>query len=164
VYVDSSNRIYVADTNNHRVQQWMPNAVSGTTVAGQTGISGSNGSLLYYPITIYVDAQFNLYIGDEYGINKWALGASVGSRVSGSSGIGTVSGIFVDTNGHIYASTNWPCVVRMWTSTATASTIVAGNSNCGSSPSELYYPYGISIDSSTGTIFIGNSNANTIVS
>ena len=42
IHVDSSSAIYVADTNNHRVQKFMPNSSIGITVAGITGVSGSN--------------------------------------------------------------------------------------------------------------------------
>jgi len=164
VYVDSNNTIYVADYSNHRIQQWFPNAVSGNTVIGVTGVSGSNGSLLNYPIAVYGDTQQRLYVGDSNGIRVWSLGASVGYPLPGSSGIGPINGIFVDKNGNIYASALSSCAVRMWTPTGTASTLVAGGTGCGPSSSQLYDPYGLSVDSSTSTIFISNWNVQTIVS
>ena len=62
VYVDPNNAIYVADYDNHRVQKWLPNAVSGTTVAGATGTCGSGSGLLCNPNRIYGDSkQKSLY-------------------------------------------------------------------------------------------------------
>ncbi len=164
LYVDSNNTIYVADSGNHRIQQWFPNAVSGNTVIGVTGVSGSNGSLLDYPTAVYGDTQQRLYVGDNNGIRVWSLGASIGYPLPGSSGIGSIYGIFVDQNGNIYASISLNCAVRMWTPTATSSTLVAGGTGCGLLSSQLYYPYGLFVDSSTSTIFISNSDAETIVS
>lgn len=163
IYVDSNNAIYVADSSNHRVQKWQPNAVSGTTVAGTTGVSGSNNSLLSYPTMIYVDSQQSLYIADYYGISIWSSGASVGTRLSGFSSFYYIYGMYVDKNGNIYTTSYLDCTVRMWTPTATASTIVAGGNGCGASSSQLYPPYGLTVDSSTNTIYIANSNAHTIV-
>lgn len=37
IAIDSSGNIYVADTNNFRIQYWLQGASSGTTVAGITG-------------------------------------------------------------------------------------------------------------------------------
>ncbi len=170
VYIDSNNALYVADNNNHRVQKWMPNAVNGITVAGVTGVSGcsssgSNVSLLCYPISVYGDSHQNLYIADQNGISIWPSGASVGNRVPGSnvSSISNIGGIFVDNNGNLYASTTSNCPVRMWTPTATASTVVAAGNGCGYSSSQLFYALGITVDSSTNTIYAANSNAQTIV-
>ena len=163
-YVDSDYSIYVADTYNHRVQQWLPNALDGITVAGVTGIPGSNDSLLYYPRVIHGDSQQNLYIGDSYGINVWLSGASTGSRIASSNlGFGSIVGIYVDKNGYIYASYNWDCAVRMWTSANAASVVVAGGNGCGYASFQLAYPNGLTVDSLTNTIYVANYNAHTIV-
>jgi len=163
IYVDSNYAIYVADYSNHRIQKWLPNAVSGTTVAGVTGVAGFNTSLLNYPRAVYVDSQQNLYIADNNGISIWSLGASVGNRVPGSTGLGTIWAIYIDSNGNLYASISLNCAVVMWTPTATASTLVAGGTGCGSSSSQLYTVYGFTVDSLTNTIYAANSGANTIV-
>lgn len=43
VFVDSSNNIYVADTNNHRIQLWLNGTTFGRTVAG----NGNMKSILF---------------------------------------------------------------------------------------------------------------------
>jgi hypothetical protein len=164
IYVDSNFTIYVADQGNHRVQQWLLNAVTGNTVAGVTGVFGSNASLLNNPRAVYVDSQQNLYVADVNGISIWAPGASISTRVSGSSSIGTIYDIFVDKNGNIYATATFNCAIYMWTPTATAGTVVAGGNSCGYSSSQLYYVYGFTVNSLTNTIYAANENADTIVS
>jgi hypothetical protein len=57
VNTTDSNTFYVADTYNHRVQMCLPGATNETTVAGQTGVSGSALNLLHYPISIIGDTQ-----------------------------------------------------------------------------------------------------------
>jgi DNA-binding beta-propeller fold protein YncE len=51
----------------------------------------------------------------------------------------------------------------MWTPTATASTIVAGGNGYGYSSSQLTFIYGLTVDSSTNTIYVANSQTNTII-
>lgn len=162
-YVDANFVIYVADSDNHRIQQWLPNGTDGTTVAGTTAVSGSNGSLLDYPRAVYGDSQGNLYIGDNYGIIIWPLGASAGSRVASSTGLNSINAIYVDNNGSIYASTGWDCSIRMWTSATATSIIVAGSNGCGYASSQLYYIYGFTVDPSNNIIYIANYQAHTIV-
>ncbi|UJR21478.1 hypothetical protein I4U23_024562 [Adineta vaga] len=152
IYVDPNNAMYIADYNNHRVQQWLPNAVSGTTIAGVSGFLGSNNSLLSYPTAITGDSNGNLYIADSIGIRVWAIGALTSTQLPGSNGLGSVLGLFVDTNKNVYASYTYNCVVRMWTPTSTAGTILAGDQSCGLSTSQLYYPYGFTVDITTNTI------------
>ncbi len=161
--MDRNSTIYVADTNNHRVQQWLPNATAGITVAGVTGVMGSNGSLLTYPRAVYGDTQQSLYIADNYGISVWPLGTSVGTRVPGSTGFSNIYALFVDNDSNLYATNYLDCSVRMWTPTATASTIVAGGNGCGFSSSQLYYNYGMTVDSLARTIYVANSNARTVI-
>ncbi|CAF1312212.1 unnamed protein product [Adineta ricciae] len=163
MHVDSSNAIYVADSNNHRVQKFMPNSSIGITVAGITGVSGSNSSLLNYPTAVTTDADGNLYVADSYGITVWPVGILNGTRLPGSSGLGSCYGIFVDADKNVYASYTYGCVIRMWTPTATASTIVAGNQICGLSLSQLYYPYCFTVDSLESTIYISNYYSHTIM-
>ena len=108
----------------------------------------------------------NLYIADSNAIYLWPLGSGTVTIVNGSSmsTIGYVYGIFVDTNGNLYASvTGSGYAVIMWTSIATAGTIVAGGNGWGYSLSNLYYPYGLTVDALTNTIYVANSITDTIV-
>jgi sugar lactone lactonase YvrE len=66
VTLDSYGNLYVADTYNNRIQFYEPGQSNGTTIAGVTGIIGSNATLLHYPYSMRVDAQLNLYVLDSY--------------------------------------------------------------------------------------------------
>ena len=61
---DPMGNLYVADRYNHRVQFFLPDQPNGTTIAGKTGIFGSNSTLLYEPLDVALDTQLNLYVAD----------------------------------------------------------------------------------------------------
>ncbi|CAF0873571.1 unnamed protein product [Adineta steineri] len=57
--------IYIADSNNHRIQRWIPGATHGVTIGGLAGLSGNNATLLNQPR--YVSLNLNetqLYVTD----------------------------------------------------------------------------------------------------
>ncbi|CAF1395627.1 unnamed protein product [Adineta steineri] len=93
VNTSDSNTFYVADTYNHRVQMWLSGANNGTTIAGRTGISGSDLSLLYYPTSILGDTNRNIYILNfgTGSIVKWAIGSTSGVLIVGTLSIGVSS-------------------------------------------------------------------------
>lgn len=133
VYVDSNNVIYIADSSNYRVQQWLPNAINGSTVAGVTGLCGSGGRYLCNPTKIYADSQQNLYIADNNGIYLCLLNSLNSTLIAGTSTsiISTIYGIFVNKNRNLHASIYLNHTVMMWTSNATMGTIVAGGNVAG---------------------------------
>lgn len=65
VMVDPMGNIYVADRDNHRIQFFLNGQSNGTTIAGITGKSGSNSTMLNYPNSIALDHQLNLYVVDH---------------------------------------------------------------------------------------------------
>jgi DNA-binding beta-propeller fold protein YncE len=62
--------LYIADDSNSRIQKWVQNATSGTTVAGSpNGILGQMPYLLWSPFGIAIDDEENyLYVSD--GLNN----------------------------------------------------------------------------------------------
>jgi sugar lactone lactonase YvrE len=64
VKLDSMGNVYVADAFNNRIQFFIVGQSNGTTIAGVTGISGSNSTLLNTPVSLVVDSQFNVYVAD----------------------------------------------------------------------------------------------------
>lgn len=65
VALDPMNNMYVADRNNHRIQFFLPNQSSGSTIAGVTNASGNNLTLLNGPTSLMLDNQLNLYVVDQ---------------------------------------------------------------------------------------------------
>ncbi|CAF4357355.1 unnamed protein product, partial [Rotaria magnacalcarata] len=61
VEVDFMGNVYVADTSNHRIQLFQAGSRNGTTIAGVTGISGTDPYHLNYPYALKLDSQLNLY-------------------------------------------------------------------------------------------------------
>lgn len=65
ITVDAEKTLYIADTFNHRIQQWKANDTKGTTVAGQSnGSEGYGLDSLCYPSAVLVDSIGNLYVND----------------------------------------------------------------------------------------------------
>ncbi|CAF4552015.1 unnamed protein product [Rotaria sp. Silwood1] len=64
VTLDSMGNIYVADTNNNRVQLFFAGQRNATTIAGVTGTIGNSYTLLNAPRSIVLDQQLNLYVSD----------------------------------------------------------------------------------------------------
>lgn len=114
VFVDDSGNIFIADYDNNRVQKWGPGTTSGSTVAGDHyGQSGSTADRLNHPISVYVDANGNLFITDQYNnrIQEWAPGATSGITVAGGNGQGAAANqlyypnnCWPDRNGNLYVA------------------------------------------------------------
>lgn len=66
VALQSIENVFIADTNNHRIQFYLSGQLNGTTIVGITGILGNNSILLYYPCSISINNQLNLYISDTF--------------------------------------------------------------------------------------------------
>ncbi|CAF1349286.1 unnamed protein product, partial [Didymodactylos carnosus] len=78
VYVDETDddTIYIADSNNNRIQQWLSNATDGRTIAGNehgTAVWYSTG--FRWPYKIKFDQQYSLYVTDyqNHRIQKFNL-------------------------------------------------------------------------------------------
>jgi sugar lactone lactonase YvrE len=57
--------IYIADTNNHRIQRWSPGATSGVTIVGIAGTSGTASTLLNTPVVVALSPNETfLYVSD----------------------------------------------------------------------------------------------------
>ena len=64
--VDPMGNLYVVDRNNSRVQLFLTGQAEGRTIAGITGVFGSNSTLLNQPYGITLDNQLNLYVADTW--------------------------------------------------------------------------------------------------
>ena len=66
IALDSSNALYIADFNNHRIQKWMVGSSNGITIAGSAnGTSGITLADLRGPTGVLLDSSNNLYVSDS---------------------------------------------------------------------------------------------------
>ncbi len=89
---DSSNRMYVSDNGNHRIQrcQYTGGGWQCSTFLGIGGVYGSDLTHLFYPTGIFIDSSDNIYIADSgnYRVLKCSLAGtcSLFAGVSGEQG------------------------------------------------------------------------------
>ncbi|CAF1496326.1 unnamed protein product, partial [Didymodactylos carnosus] len=167
VFIDSNQNIYVADSNNQRVQQWQSGQTNGSTIAGVTSQSGNGFNQFNSPTSVFVDINDNLYVADlnNYRVQRWASNSVVGTTVAGGNGqgpaltqLGTTYSIYVDTNDSVYVSELGNHRVTKWASGASSGVVVAGGAGAGSSATQLQYPVGVTIQTSTGNIYIADQS------
>ena len=187
VAADSSGNGYVADTGNNIIGKVTPSGVV-STLAGMAGPFGGSGSSdgtgsaarFNSPSGVAVDASGNLYIADtgNHTIRMITPGGVVTtlSGLAGSSGSndGTGSaarfnnpkGVAVDGSGNLYVSDTGNHTIRMVTPGGVVTTIggtsgVADGADGIGAAAKFSQPFGITV-SSTGTLFVADSNNNRI--
>ena len=62
---DYMGNLYVADSNNHRIQFFLSGQFNGSTIAGITGVSASAANTLDGPQSMALDSNLNLYVADS---------------------------------------------------------------------------------------------------
>ena len=113
IFVDEARSIYIADTDNHRIQLWIHGVCAGVTVAG-TGTAGATASQLYNPVSVIVDSNQVMYIADQDNnrIHRWAVGDCTGRCVAGctqtngsaANQFSLVQALDFDSQGALYVS------------------------------------------------------------
>ena len=115
IFIDVNNAsiLYVADSGNHRIQQWIIGTSTGITVAGGNS-NGSGLNQLDSPRSVISDSSGILYISDtsNHRIMMWVPGASSGTVIAGISGVpGSTAttlkypnGITFDANKNLYVA------------------------------------------------------------
>ena len=64
VTLDPMGNMYVADSQNSRIQLFLAGQREGRTIAGISTVSGPNASQLSLPFAVRLDAQLNLFVAD----------------------------------------------------------------------------------------------------
>lgn len=113
VAVDNSGRIYVADSDNHRVQRCTLSGSTGTcsTFAGVTGVQGSDFGHFSHPFAIALDVNGRVYVSDEWN-NRVQVFDSTGAYLTTIGGnwgalngeMRNPEGIAVDRAGNLYVT------------------------------------------------------------
>ncbi|PQB07513.1 hypothetical protein BST83_10345 [Polaribacter filamentus] len=164
-FVTTSGDIYIADTDNHRIQKWLKGASEATTVAGGNE-QGNAANQLNSPHGVYVDALGNVYVADTNNnrIQKWLPETTEGATVAGGNDTGdaanqldTPTGVFVNTTGSIYIADTNNHRIQRWAPGATRGITVAGGHGQGNDDTQLNTPTGVFVNA-TGSVYIADKN------
>jgi sugar lactone lactonase YvrE len=174
VAVDGSDNVYIADTYNHVIRQVKSGTINTIAGIGQRGgYSGDGGpataAQLYYPYGVAADGPGNVFIADTYNcrIREVSVATGVISTVAGTGScaytgdgpateeaVNNPQGIRADANDNLFIADTNNQRLR-WVSAGGVMTTFAGIANAGyfgdggvATSAELYYPSGISEDSS----------------
>ena len=179
--VDSSDNIYVADTNNHLIRKITPGGVV-TTLAGGggTGATDGVGTAAYFnkPYGVAVDSNDNIYVADTWNnrIRKITPGGVVttfagSGAVSSTNGVGIAASfnrpyrVAVDSNDNIYVADRDSHMIRKITPEGLVSTL-AGDGGTGSADgvgtvATVNNPHGVAVDSNDN-IYVADAGNNRI--
>ncbi|MGZ4681240.1 MAG: Calx-beta domain-containing protein [Acidimicrobiales bacterium] len=168
--VDSRGNVYVADTDNNRVQRWAPGATSGVTVAGGFGQGGSDIQL-FRPTDVALDNSGNLYVADafNYRVQRFSPGVLQGVTVAGGGGEGSSPFLFdapvsvaVDSAHNVYVADNGNNRVQLWAPGATSGVTVAGGNGRGSAANQLNDPEGVALEAN-GDLYVAEAGNNRVM-
>ena len=180
VAVDRLGNVYIADTRNHRVRK-VDAAGTITTFAGtgETGYLGdgepATWARLYYPESLAVDGQGNVYIADTFNhrvrkvdaagtiytrtVEGWYAG---GDEPYTSISLNYPGGVAVDGQGNVYIADTLNHRVRKVDAAGTITTF-AGTGSRGSTGdgapatrARLYYPRDVAVDG-LGNVYIADT-------
>jgi sugar lactone lactonase YvrE len=167
IAVDSSGNVYVADTDNYRIQKF---SADGTFVTKWGSYGTGDGQ--FVPYGIAVDSSGYVYVADMNnnriqkfsstdGINytfvtKW------GSYGAGDGQFYYPKGIAVDSSGYVYVADTWNHRIQKFSSTDGINyTFVTKWGTQGNGDGQFYYPAGIAVDSS-GNVYVLDTENNRI--
>lgn len=175
VAVDRDRNVYVADSYNNRIRKISPDGMTSTVAGnGNDGFVDGTGTAaeFYVPIGIVIDAQGNLYVGDEgnssirkiTGEGRVATLAGNG-QFSFADGVGrnaafnAPGGIAIDGKGNLYVADYLNNCIRKIGQGGDvrkiAGSLKKGFADGEPSKAQFYYPFGIAVDH-TGVVYVGD--------
>lgn len=179
VAVDSSGALYIADTNNHRIQKitfdssGQPHAA--VTVAGVDGQPGSDSTHLKKPRGVALDALGTLYVADSnnHRIQKIEFAengdAKPGQTIAGTSGqsgsdhedLSLPTDVVIGIDQSVYFSDYFNHRVQKVTFTEhgepeTPVTVAGTDGEFGSDAQHLWQPIGLAFDAE-GALYISDT-------
>jgi len=145
VAVDRAGNVYIADTFNNAIKEWLVTSNTVTTLVS-TGLN--------QPFGVAVDADGNVYFSDlgHNAIKEWSPASNTVTSLV-SSGLFSPDGVALDDAGNIYIADTFHSLIKQWTMTSnTLTTLVSSN---------LYRPGGVAVDHA-GNVYIANTFTNAI--
>ncbi|WP_338552082.1 S-layer homology domain-containing protein [Paenibacillus sp. KS-LC4] len=172
VSVYGSNSVYVADSNNHRIQKLEVSTGEWSEWKKNGGGSGSGLGEFKNPSGVAVDSNGNVYVADtnNHRIQKWDVTTNTWrawSKADGGSGSGlgefkSPRGVDVDLNGNVYvADTDNHRIQKLDVSTNTWSEWGKSGGGSGTSLGQFNFPRGVAVDLG-GNVYVADSRNNRI--
>jgi len=155
IAIDSSGHVYVADSQNHRIQKFTS---SGQFIT-KWGSSGSGNGQLNWPRGIALDSSGNVYVVDSqnHRIQKFTSSGQFvtkwGSEGSGDGQFNLPWGIALDSSGYVYVADTYNHRIQKFTSSGQ---FVTKWGSEGSGDGQLNLPWGIALDNS-GNVYVVDS-------
>ena len=178
IALDSSGRLYIADSLNHRIRMLSGGVVSTVAGNGLAGYEGDGGSAtgldakLNFPEGVAVDSAGNLYIADTANnvirmvnpsgqittiVGTGTQGAAGDNGVATSAQLKHPAGVAVDSSGTIYIADTGNSEIRQ---------VIGGNIvcflSCGVAGGILNNPDGVAVDSA-GNLYIADTGNHRIL-
>ncbi|MEN6342840.1 MAG: 6-bladed beta-propeller, partial [Methanospirillum sp.] len=150
IATDSAGNVYVADTDNNRIQKF----TSDGTLLASLGVGR-----LINPYGVAVDTTNNVYVADTGGhrIQKFrsdgTFVATWGTQGSGDGEFAYPSDLAVDSAGNVYVTDTDNNRVQKF---APDGTLITQWGTVGSEDSQLAYPRGIAVDT-TGNVYVADT-------
>ncbi|CAM4869235.1 unnamed protein product [Rotaria socialis] len=140
LFLDDSETIYVADSQNHRIMAWTSDATSGEVVAGGNG-RGNGSHQLSYPRDLVVDKVTDSFIIADFG-NKRVVWWPRQNGTHGETILSEIDclGLTMDENGSLYVAQYEKHEVRQYRRGESNGTKVAGGNGGGSRTDQLNGP------------------------
>ncbi|HXA14382.1 MAG TPA: protease pro-enzyme activation domain-containing protein [Opitutaceae bacterium] len=182
IVADSSGNLFVGDGSSNTIQEINSSAVV-SLLAGSTGSAGATdgnggGALFRQPGGITMNSTGTLFVADTGNstIRKIAPGGIV-TTFAGSAGnqsfrdgAGTGAffnmpvGISLDASGNLFVADANNEVIRKITAGGTVITFAGTAGAAGSTdlPAHFNFPSGLAVDNSSGNLYIGDTNNDTI--
>jgi sugar lactone lactonase YvrE len=143
VAVDGQGNLYIADTANHAIKEWMAGNQQVITLA--QGLSNPSG--------VAVDGQGNVYFSDtgNHAIKEWM--AANQQVITLAPGLSNPSGVAVDGQGNVYFSDTGTNAIKEWHVASNQVTTLIG--------SGLRRPEGVAVDGQ-GNVYFADAGNNAI--
>lgn len=182
IAVDSTGKVFVADTSSHAIREI---ATDGTvsTFAGLPGSPGSadgagSAARFAMPYGLAVDAVGNVYVADANnsrirkisaaGVVSTLAGSGIAGDADGDAGTAQFSNpleVAVDVDGYVYVVDAWNQKIRRISPSGMVSTLagtgVPGNTDGTSADARFAYPFGISL-ASDGSLYVADTYSHRI--
>jgi hypothetical protein len=165
LFIDINDTLYCSMYYEHQVvKKWLNDSTNTSTIAAGMGLSGSASNMLYSPVGIFVDINFDLYVADYFNhrIQLFPSGQSNGITVAGARSSTTTmilngpTGIALNADKYLFiADQNNHRIVGSGPNGFRC--LVGCSGSLGSASNQLNYPQAISFDS-FGNMFVTDMN------